>query len=83
MEWQVEPWGSWRIAASNSRYEAVIEATTSADAGMLGEGGMWMCMWGACVWMCEEALKIQNKSVLLLCICLLRMQKILIGSIAH
>lgn len=39
VEWQVEPWGRWRIAASNSRYEAVIEATTTANAGV------WVCWW--------------------------------------
>lgn len=36
MEWEVSPWGKWRIAASNDQYEAVVEATTEPDAGTCG-----------------------------------------------
>ena len=27
MQWDVEPWGSWRVWARNEEYEGLVEAT--------------------------------------------------------
>ncbi len=30
VQWEVEPWGRWRIYAKNSHYEALVEAGCSS-----------------------------------------------------
>jgi hypothetical protein len=29
VQWEVEPWGSWRLFAKNQQYEAIVEASCS------------------------------------------------------
>jgi tocopherol cyclase len=33
VEWEVSPWGSWRLRGDNGRYRAEVEATCAPDAG--------------------------------------------------
>eukprot|EP00241_Pyramimonas_parkeae_P004526 CAMPEP_0114272710 /NCGR_PEP_ID=MMETSP0058-20121206/28637_1 /TAXON_ID=36894 /ORGANISM="Pyramimonas parkeae, CCMP726" /LENGTH=882 /DNA_ID=CAMNT_0001391973 /DNA_START=28 /DNA_END=2676 /DNA_ORIENTATION=- len=33
IEWEVEPWGSWRVSGSNSKYRAEVVATCQASDG--------------------------------------------------
>ncbi|GFR52594.1 hypothetical protein Agub_g15190, partial [Astrephomene gubernaculifera] len=33
LEWEVSPWGSWRLRGANSRWEALLEAECEAGAG--------------------------------------------------
>ncbi|GAX74585.1 hypothetical protein CEUSTIGMA_g2033.t1 [Chlamydomonas eustigma] len=35
VDWDVDPWGRWRIHAINDEYEALVEASCSEDAGMV------------------------------------------------
>ncbi len=30
-QWEVEPWGSWRVLARSAEYEAVVEATCAEE----------------------------------------------------